>query len=134
MAPQLGNGSQVDAKGVFGAQQRQALSERRHHAVFDAVVNHLGEVPCPRSPGMQPACAAVCLVAAAGSEHAQIRSHGLQRLGTAADHQAIAVGQAVDTAGHACVHEMHARSLALRGAAHRVAVVAVGTVHDGVAL
>jgi hypothetical protein len=55
MPPEFGDGGDIELEFLLRAHQRKTLGQRLHHAVLDAVVNHLGKVPGPGRPGMQPA-------------------------------------------------------------------------------
>src|SRR6202012_4662771 len=86
---------------------RQALGDRGHHAVLDAVVDHLDEVPGPGRPAVQVALVGRALAvvqARGGRHHAFARGDGLpdrgqqlHQLVVAPAHQAVTDGQAPDT-------------------------------------
>ena len=50
VAPDLGHLMQVEREFGLVLHDRKALGVRLHQTVFDAVVNHLGEVPAPLGP------------------------------------------------------------------------------------
>src|SRR6201999_977007 len=97
---------------------RQALGDRGHHAVLDAVVDHLDEVPGPGRPAVQVTLVGGALAvvqARGGRHHALARGDGLpdrvqplHRLVVAADHQAVTAVQAPDAAARTAVHPLDA--------------------------
>jgi len=99
-----------------------------HQAVFDAVMDHLGEVA-----GAGRADAAPALVLA-GRQRLEDRPQGFHDLFVTADHHAVALGQAPHAAAGAAVDVVDALSLAPGGVAERILVVGVAAVDHRVAL
>src|SRR5208282_1193670 len=129
---------------VRAPDDRQALGDRGHHAVFDPVVHHLDEVAGPGRP-------AVKVTLLGGAPRLQARGglgaaltgrdgqeDGVQaphRLVLAADHQAVAPFQAPHAAAGADVHVVDAVPLEIFGPRDVVPVVRVPAVdHDVVGL
>jgi hypothetical protein len=55
VAPGFGEARDIDVEIAPRLQQSEAFGERLHHAVLDAVVDHLREVPGAARAAMQPA-------------------------------------------------------------------------------
>ncbi len=108
-------------------EQLPALGVGLHEAVLDAVVDHLGEVPGSDRAGVDEAAVAL------GLEHVEERLHERDLLGSAADHEAVALGQPPDATGHPGVHEADPPGLELGGVPLVVGVARVAAVHDDVA-
>src|SRR5580698_785404 len=123
---------------------RQALGDRGHHAVLDAVVHHLDEVP----GAVRPAVQVTLLGGAARSQPggrlrgALARGDGQEdrvqpphRLVLAADHQAVATVQSPDAAAGTAVDVVEAVALEVLGPGDVIPVVGVPAVdHDVVGL
>ena len=127
MAPGLGQPTKVELEVLARGEQREAFGESLHHSVFDAVVDHLGEVPRAARPAMQPA--------GVGRRRQQARE-GLEALDgfrCASQHQAIAVGEAVDAAGHAGIYVAQAALRHFERARHRILVEGVAAVDQRIA-
>ena len=124
-------------------QDVEALGHRLHHAVLDAVVDHLHEVAGAAGPGVQVALlgARVAPLAAGGGgdvafARRQRGEDGIEALDDrllAADHQAVAALEAPHAAGGADVEVVEALCLQLAGAADVVLPEGVAAVDDGVA-
>ena len=124
-------------------QNVEALRVSLHHPVFDAVVDHLDEMPGAVRPGMEIALAgtrvaAFAVRASARSplprrERAENRVEPFDHLLLAADHQAIAALQPPDAAAGADVEIVDAALPQRGGAADVVLPERVAPVDDGVA-
>ena len=55
MPPQLGDRRDIELELILALDQRQALGQRLHHSVLDAVVDHLDEVTGAIRATVQPA-------------------------------------------------------------------------------
>src|SRR5690606_17616172 len=77
---------------LLALEDREALGVGLHHSVLDAVVDHLGVVAGAAGPDARPA-----LVRRRRQRREQWRQAS-RRIGFAADHQAVALGQAPDAA------------------------------------
>ena len=112
---------QVERKLALGAHQRQPFGVGLHHSVFDAVVDHLGEVPRARGAAVHPA--AVCR-RGQRAQHGFDRAHGRD---FATHHQAVTVLQAPHAPGYAGIDEQmpcHKRCrMTLAVLVHRVGAV-----------
>ena len=131
----------------FGApallQDVEALGHRLHHAVLDAVVDHLDEMAGAARPGMEVALldagvAAVAPagrrdVAAAGRERLEDRVEPPHGRRLAADHQAVAALEPPHPAARADVEVGEAAFGERPGAAHVVLPERVAAVDDRVA-
>src|SRR5579875_1934592 len=116
----------------------KALGDRGHHAVLDAVVDHLDEVPGAVGPAVQVPLgggAAVLRpagrrhrVALAGGDGPEDRVEPLDRLGLAPDHQAEPALQPPDAAAGAAVDVVDAVGPQLLGPGDVVPVVGVAAV------
>ena len=149
--PHLGNVGHVELEflglghlgGGAAAQDVEAFGDGLHHAVFDAVVDHLDKVAGADRPGVQipllhPLIAPVAAgcqrdAALAGGERGEDRVQMLERLARAADHQAVATLQPPHAAGGAAVEIVDAVLGERRGAADVVAEIAVAAVDHHVA-
>jgi hypothetical protein len=125
VAPDARDLVQVEAE-LGGVQQLEALAERLHHPVLDAVVDHLDEVA--------GAGRADVGVAVLGREALDERLDDRVALRVAADHHAVTLLQPPDAARDAGVHVVDALLHRLGGAALRVVEVRVAAVDDGVAV
>jgi hypothetical protein len=125
-APDFGDVGQVEVKALVGRQllrgtvlhDVEALGEGLHHAVLDAVMDHLHEVAGARGAGVDVAAlgARIERLAPAGAfdlanprrQCREDRIEPLHRLGVAADHQAVAALQAPHAARRADIEIMEA--------------------------
>src|SRR5205823_3473826 len=127
LAPDLGHLREIERELLLVLHDAEALGERLHHAVLDAVVHHLREVPAADRADVPPA----------GLRARRERlEHGAQPLGrrvVAADHEAVTVRQPPHAAARTAVHERHVARSATFTALHAVLVVAVAAVDDRVA-
>jgi hypothetical protein len=126
VAPGLGEAGEVDVELGPRGEQREALGERLHHAVLDAVVDHLGEVAGAAGPAMQPAALGI------GREQLGERLEDLDRFRRAAKHQAIPALESVHAPGDAGVDVAQSLLRQRERATHGVTVMAVAAVDDGV--
>ena len=139
----LGIGLALLLADVGVAQDVQALGIGRHHAVLDAVVDHLHEVTGTVRPAMQEALLGRARVAAAparaldaagaGREGLEDRRQVRDDRWLAADHQAVAAVLAGDAAAGADVDVVLVVLGKLVGPADIVAVVGVAAIDDDVA-
>ncbi|CAO5247632.1 hypothetical protein FAGKG844_420034 [Frankia sp. AgKG'84/4] len=123
-------------------QDGEALGESGHHAVLDAVVDHLHEVPGTVRPAVQVALFRLGRLAGAAGRALDRAHAGRDRLEQrleagdgrrlAADHQAEAALQTEHAAGGADVHVVHALGGQRTGLVDVVPVVRVATVDDDV--
>ena len=116
----------VKREFVFLFQDREALRVRLHHAVFDAVVHHLDEVPGAGRPDVSPA------LIFRGRQRFEKGPQTLDRSLIAADHHRVAFLQSPDPAAGADVHELKSLPFQSRGAALRIFVIAVSAVDQDV--
>ncbi len=124
-------------------QDVEALGDRLHHAVLDAVVDHLDEVAGAARPGVQVALLGARIAALAAGGGGDVALAGRQRREDriepvddrllAADHQAVAALEPPHAAGRADVEIVEALRLQLAGAADVVLPEGVAAVDDGVA-
>ena len=127
--------------GIGVLDDRQTLSDRGHHPVLDAVVDHLYEV----ARAVRTAVEVALLRGAAGLAARRRLGRALARrdrlpdgvealhgLVVAADHQAVAAVEAPDATRRAAVHEVDALARQFLGVLDVVAVVRVATVDQGV--
>src|SRR5690606_18767185 len=105
-----------------------ALGERLHHAVLDAVVDHLDEVPGADRSGVHEAAALV------GGERVEDGPGPRHVLGAAADHDAAAVLPSPAAAADARVEVLDPALGELLGVLAVVLVVGVAALDDEVAL
>jgi hypothetical protein len=149
--PDLSDISHVQIKSLifrqafagFGLEDVEALGERGHHAVLDAVVDHLHEVPGACGTGVDVAVLGTVVigfavlgtrdVAHARRQCGEQRIQTFDRLGVAANHHAIAAFQAPDAAGGADVDVVQALLVQRLGATNVVLVVGVAAVDDRIA-
>src|ERR1044071_728025 len=127
VAPGLGEARRVDVELGARREQREALRERLHDPVLDAVVDHLREVAGAARPAVQPADLG------AWREQARERLEDLDRYRRAAEHEAIALLEPVHSAGDARVDVAQSLLRQCERAAHGVPVVAVAAVDQRVA-
>jgi hypothetical protein len=127
VAPGLRETRGVDVELGPRGEQREALGERLHHSVLDPVVDHLRVMARAARPAVQPAAVLV------GGEDAREGLEDLDRARRAAEHQAVAVLESVNAARDAGIDVAQALLRQRHRAAHRVAVVAVAGLDDGVA-
>ncbi len=125
VAPHVGHLVQVEAELGGAVEQGEALGVGLEHAVLDAVVDHLHEMP-----GADGADVGIAVLGGQGQEDGL---EALDGLALAADHQAVAVLQAPDAAGHAGVDEGDALGGQAVGVGLGQAVVGVPPFHDDVA-
>lgn len=121
----------------------QSLGERRHDAVFDAVVDHLHEVPGTRRTAVQVAALLGGVVPRAPGRALDVAGSRRDRaqnglevgdgLVVPAHHEAVAALEAEHAAAGPDVDVVDAGVLQLRGPTHVVAVVGVAAVDDDVA-
>ena len=107
-------------------EQFEALAVRGHHAVFDAVVDHLHEVP-----GTARADVRVAIRRRQRLQHWFDEAHGIVG---AADHQAVALLQAPDATARTRIDVLDAAGRDRLGAAHGVVVVRIASVDQDIAL
>ncbi len=127
MPPQLGDVAHVEIEIRLAFHQRKAFGERLHHAVLDAVVNHLHEVSRADRPGVQPA---------AGGGRRKGFHVGFEPGGggfAAAEHDAVAVIQPPHPARHAGVGVVDLPGRHQFGTALVVLVIGVGAVDHQIA-
>ncbi len=116
---------------LAGVQQREALGERPHHAVLDAVVDHLDVVSGASRPDMQPA--RPVLFVRRRRECVEDRRNDPDRLVVTADHHAVAVVQTPHAAGRADVDVVDAAGSQRHLAVAVVGPLGVAAVDDDVA-
>ena len=92
VAPQFGELREVEVEFLLVLQEIEALGERLHHSVLDAVVQHLRVMPGADRADVRPA--------AIGCRRQRLQHwrHDRRDFLAAADHQAIAVVEAPDAA------------------------------------
>src|SRR5262249_49169667 len=121
----------------------EALGEGLHHAVLDAVMDHLDEMAGADRSGMEIALLGTRVELAAsfgaldgadaGRQCREDRIEPLHAFGIAADHQAVAALQAPYAAGCPDIEIVDALGLELAGTAHIVFEISVTAVDDDVA-
>src|SRR5579884_1128226 len=139
----LGVHFSVLTTGVGVLKDIEALGISRHDAVLDSVVDHLDEMASAAGPAMQVALLGGALAratsgrglqaAGAWRQRLEDRAEPADRLGFAADHQAVAALEAPDAAARAGVYVVQPAGRELLGAANVVDVVRVAAVNDRVA-
>ncbi len=126
-APDLGDLGRIEGEAVFGgqafrrggvAQQVEALGEGLHHAVFDAVMDHLDEVAGADGSAVKVALlarriAALAMLrrldlALAGRERREDRLEPVEGRLVAADHQAVAAVEPMHAARGPDIHVVQA--------------------------
>src|ERR1700722_19599132 len=112
---------------LFGFEDGEALGVGLHHAVLNAIVDHLDEVAGAGGAYVTPA------LGLAGGESFEDGGEALDGSFVAADHERVTLLKAPDSAGGAAVDELEAGGDELRVAALGVLVVGVAAVDDGVA-
>ena len=149
--PDLGDVGEVEGEAVpLGELRRagvlqdvEALGHRLHHAVLDAIVDHLDEMAGAARPGMEvallhPRVVAVAAagrrdVAAAGRERPEDRVEPPHGRRLAADHQAVAALEPPHPAARADIEIMQTLLAERGGPAHVVLPEGVAAVDDRVA-
>ena len=121
----MSDGLEVVIK-VARLHERKTLADRLHHAVLDAVVDHLHEVTAARTTGVQQAALARHVI-----------EHGLHILicaTIAADHEAGAVASTGLAARRARIHKADTVGSSLLGMRHGIVIVGVAAVDHDIAL
>jgi hypothetical protein len=126
----------------LGLENVEAFGEGLHHAVLDAVVNHLHEMPGTRRAGVDVAVLGAVIIGLRSLVRGMSPMPGARRrtadrgahgLGIAADHHAVTALQAPDAAGSADVDVVQAFFRQGFGAADVVLIEGVAAVDDGIA-
>ena len=140
-------GFRIDHRGflsdVGGVEDIKPFRIRGHHAVFDAVMHHLDEMPGAIGPAMQVALfgAAVDLfaarrardIAAPGRQRREDRIETLHDIGLAANHHAIAALEPPHPAAGADVDKMKVPGFQFLRPANIVNVIRVAAIDQDVA-
>ena len=124
MHPEIGDPGKVEIVPTLG-HQLEPLGIALHHAVLDAVVDHLDVMARAVAPHVGPAVL--------GREGLEDRCQLVHDLLLAAHHQAVTELEPPDAAARAGVHVMEALFLELGGAPHVVVEVGVTAVNDNIA-
>src|SRR5262249_54165209 len=113
-----------------------------HQTIFDAIVNHLDEVPGPGRSAVQVAIfrgarsffptGRPLHASSSGSQRPEDRVKPLYGLGLTADHQSIAALQAPHSTAHALVEEVNAHRLHCLRAPNVIDIIGVSSIDDDV--
>ena len=102
LLPDAGDLREVEVEGLFGFEDGEAFGVGLHHAVLDAVVDHLDEVAGAGWADVAPA------LGLAGGERFEDGGEAFDGGLVAADHEGVALLEAPDSAGGAAVDELEA--------------------------
>lgn len=127
IAPDFGNLVQIQRKIGLVLHQREAFRIGLHHSVFDAVVDHLGEVACTARANPSPA------LVRRRRERCQDRMQPRHRRFVATHHQAIAFLQTPDATAGAAIDKRDATGLQQCRTPLRILVVRIAAIDDDVA-
>src|SRR5262245_45040486 len=112
MAPGLRDLCQIEAEFRFLLEQSEAFCERLHHAVLDAVMNHLREVSRARRAHVGPPAIT------SRSKRLEHRTQAFHSSRRTSDHEAVAFFQSPDPAARADVEKLEAEFSRRLGATH----------------
>jgi hypothetical protein len=127
VAPDFGDLVQVQPELALVLQDGETFGVGLHQAVFDAVVNHLGEVAGAARPDTPPA------MVSRGCQRLEDRPQTFDHRRVAADHHAVALGEPPHAPAGAAVDIVDLHRGEHFRAAQRVLVVGVAAVDDRVA-